>query len=254
MTKRSVEIIEGLSVELTPEQLTEAARKLQSAADKARKEAQKPRFKVGDIVAVTGRDYSKNVPGDVGKIVCEVLDNFALDIPGKSLERNWSMLKNIRLATAEEIAKYEEAQKPKLKVGDWVRAKVSAQDITEGKAYKVESIHALGFPWIRDDAGDHNRLETGNFEIIAEPTPFDRAGRKPGEFKKGDIVRVTKCVGYHHENELGEIIEVDPTDRIFPAFVRAIYDGKSRDLWESHIELVTPVESRVDRAEGADVA
>jgi hypothetical protein len=66
-----------------------------------------------------------------------------------------------------------------------------------------------------------------------------KIGRKPGEFKKGDIVRVVECTGAH---EIGEIVELAE-------------DGASEYLGNDGVvlvgepewfELIAPVESRVD--------
>lgn len=253
-TKQSIEIIEGLSVELTPEQLTEAARKLQSAADKARNEVPpltSRRATVGDIVVITSNEGSSvNKVGDIGKIVLADHSSmpYRVEVPGRKGDANWEYEHCVRLATAKEIAKYEEATEPKLKVGDWVRAKVSSMDITEGKAYKVSHVAPQVWATIIDNEGDENKIDLSNFEIIDKLTPFDRAGRKPNEYKKGDIVRVIDALG--SDNKSGDLVEVYCADG---SSTPKVIDRHGDAVW-SIVDLVTPVESRVDRAEGADVA
>lgn len=172
--KQSIEIIEGLTVELTAEQLEEVSRKLQSAKDKAKK-----------------------VP------------------------------------------------EPKLKVGDWVRnIGESGRDLTVGKAYKVMRIDTDGSARLIDDVGESNFLSVDKCEIIGKLTPFDRAGRKPGEFKVGDIVCVINSPSAEPVGTLFEVKHVGSS----------AFDSNGYAYGAKHIELVTPVENRVDRAEGADVA
>lgn len=252
-TKQSIEIIEGLTVELTAEQLEEVSRKLQSAKDKAREELSKPEFKIGDIVVITDNtNHSANKVGDIG-IIEEIpkKNNPIVAVPGRKSGKGWSHTKpeEMRLATAEEIAKYEEALKPKVKVGDWIRnIKDEDSDLTIGKVYKVNDIEPDGFVGVTDDLGDENGIASEDYEIIDKLTPFDRAGRKPGEFKVGDIVRVVDANGGN--NMVGDLVEVYLTDG---TDTPKVVDRDGDAVWEK-AELVTPVESRVDNAEGGERA
>lgn len=64
-------------------------------------------------------------------------------------------------------------------------------------------------------------------------------GRKPGEFKVGDIVRVVECTGAH---EVGEIVELVKDG------AEMYRDGDDIKFLgdPDWFELVAPVESRVD--------
>ena len=71
-----------------------------------------------------------------------------------------------------------------------------------------------------------------------------KIGRKPNEYKKGDIVRVTDREQFGHKaGTIGEVVAGDDDGR---PLVRAIYDaGYVADLY-SFSELIAPVESRID--------
>lgn len=254
--KQSIEIIEGLTVELTAEQLEEVSRKLQSAKDKAKKvpTVAVRRATVEDIVVITSSESgSVNKVGDIGKIITDAHDSqpYRVEVPGRLGGGNWEYERCVRLATAEEIAKYEEsfALEPKLKVSDWVRIKDYADwsDIS-AKPYKIVEIDEDGDGVFYDDANDRRNTHNKDFEIISKLTPFDRAGREPGEFKKGDIVRVVDAMGGN--NMVGDLAEVYLTDG---TDTPKVVDRDGDAVWEK-AELVTPVESRVDIAEGGERA
>lgn len=81
---------------------------------------------------------------------------------------------------------------------------------------------------------------------------FLRAGRKPGEFKVGDIVRFKGTVALFnglkgYEGIITEVIDVGegflPVKLAIPSFINTAYKGWSE---KRDIELVAPVEARVD--------
>ena len=229
--KQSIEIIEGLTVELTPEQLEEVSRKLQSAKDKARKGAMYPKPKVGDWIRAIGDGV-----GITDGKAYEVFDNTT---PGFA-----RVIDDYGNKTGVPYGDFEITEKPKLKVGDWVRFTTISPYAVSGKAYKVIRLDN-GSPEVIDEEGTPNTFYCP-YEIIDKLTPFDRAGRKPGEFKVGDIVRVTDPCSSSYVDK-GDIVEVLEPRNIQVA-------GRSGYTPLVEAELVTPVESRVDRAEGADVA
>lgn len=69
---------------------------------------------------------------------------------------------------------------------------------------------------------------------------WTKIGRKPNEFKKGDVVRVLGvCSGHEIAGQLGEIVIADGSDQ---PRVRAVYEDELIELW-TRVELVAPVES-----------
>lgn len=71
---------------------------------------------------------------------------------------------------------------------------------------------------------------------------FAKLGRKPGEFKKGDIV-MTHDFDNGHKDVIGEVTSADNSGR---PLVKARYkDGRTISLF-SQSSLIAPVESRVD--------
>lgn len=110
---------------------------------------------------------------------------------------------------------------------DDIRIEVIAHenDIEVGESYSVNSKH---FRKATDEEVAQAKAEQKWLKI----------GRKPGEFKKGDIVRVVECTGAH---EVGEIVELskDGADE---------YLGKDGFAFVGEpewFELIAPVESRV---------
>lgn len=136
----------------------------------------------------------------------------------------------------------KEASEPKLKAGDYVKFKRSISDTKANKPYLIEYYAERGELAFRDDAGDWCSIaHTGEYEILsAEEAKWAKIGRKPNEFKKGDVVRVLgTCNGHEIAGQLGEVVEPDGTDR---PLVRAVYSDELVSLY-SRIELVAPVES-----------
>lgn len=72
---------------------------------------------------------------------------------------------------------------------------------------------------------------------VSEEDRWAAIGRKPGEFKKGDIV------GYKSDGELGVVVHVGEYGE---AEVKTINHGICTE--SEDIELITPVEARFDRA------
>jgi hypothetical protein len=176
---------------------------------------------------------------------------------------------NVHVYIGEKFELFEKVggEKP-LKVGDYVVPLKSADD----KYYVTNTGMKLG-KVVKERAGDYRDIKV---EVIAhecdmgvggifpvESKYFRKAtdeevaqakaeykrkqaeqkwakiGRKPGEFKKGDIVRVVEYTGAH---EIGEIVELaeDGADE---------YLGKDGNAFAGEsewFELIAPVESRVD--------
>ena len=75
---------------------------------------------------------------------------------------------------------------------------------------------------------------------------FTKLGRKPGEFKKGDIVRVKWLLGKGYVDEIAEI--KSGPEGVGCGGNYKLNDGNKETLGED-LELIAPVESRVDRVD-----
>lgn len=132
------------------------------------------------------------------------------------------------------------ASETKLKAGDYVKFKEDGTYITAGKTYEV--FHNYNGLYFVDNAGNKrwHHFEYEHEILSAEEAKWAKIGRKPNEFKKGDVVRVLGvCSGHEIAGQLGEIVIADVTDQ--PP-VRAVYNDELIELW-TRVELVAPVES-----------
>ena len=76
---------------------------------------------------------------------------------------------------------------------------------------------------------------------------FARLGRNPGEYKKGDIARVTEEGS--HDFLLGDVIEIEIVNEYGGQHKARYINGIDVDcpyVYVREIELIAPVESRVD--------
>lgn len=154
--------------------------------------------------------------------------------------------------TEENVLVYEKKM-PAMKVGDYVRVKDGADsrhgDIEAGTIVKVTDFgHYITHKVRVDllDGSDYDRFNADDLELVDEKdVTFAKIGRKPNEFKKGDIVRYTKTnvgvnslriVTVHKDTDKGGLTQVD-----FYPHEHAICTEQSESL-----ELIAPVESRVD--------
>lgn len=204
--------------------------------------------KVGDIVVITGDAtlaQPVNKVGDIGKITeVDKTDRTArVYVAGKRNEGNWSSFSEVRPATADEIAQYEkaiaDANKPKVKAGDFVKITEEATYFTPDKLYKVFEVN--GVPHITDDEGDdlYAVLAVGSYVLAsADEAKWAKLEREVNEYKVGDIISyeyrnpiayyiVTRIDGdkvYFNSHEFGNAEEFMPKD-------------------SPKIKLVAPVES-----------
>ncbi|MBA9027562.1 hypothetical protein [Peribacillus huizhouensis] len=76
---------------------------------------------------------------------------------------------------------------------------------------------------------------------------FAKIGRKPNEFKKGDIVRVTEDRALGSRNMAGDIGEVTEVSFNFAVNVVGRRGPGGNKHMKDSVELITPVEARFDR-------
>lgn len=175
-------------------------------------------------------------PSDVG-ITCDFgIEHLTGKYAGETLV---ATADQIVKATDTEIAK---ATGPKLKVGDFVKFKRGISDTKADKPYLIEVDPSGGELAFRDDVNDWCSIaHSSEYEILsAEEAKWAKIGRKPNEFKKGDVVRVLGvCSGHEIAGQLGEIVIADGSDQ---PRVRAVYEDELIELW-TRVELVAPVES-----------
>jgi hypothetical protein len=143
---------------------------------------------------------------------------------------------------------------PKFEVGDYAKvlAKGFWRDIEVGSIvkivgqkdddgdYKVELLDGSDYDYFNDE-----QLEKITEEEANEFVKWAKIGRKPGEFKNGDIVRVIDTQSSYIKNgEIGILGENDDYGA-YRVFVRDVKTGN----WHSpkHLELICPVEHRFDR-------
>lgn len=207
-------------------------------------EAHQASFSLGDYVKVTDNfdDDTVNV-GDI----CEIVYDDKTDLPFK-LKRlsdgktsGFMYAQGVVKATDEEVAK---ALKPKLKAGDFVKIVNSDEYFTDG-TYEVFAQNADNL-FVLDDDGDKSfqiLKNSDNYEILsAEEAKWAKIGRKPNEFKKGDVVRVVahangKCVGeIGLIEDAGIIGEGGVGVRCGENYAAICWKGES-------VELLAPVES-----------
>lgn len=141
------------------------------------------------------------------------------------------------------------ASEPKLKAGDYVKFKRSIDDTKAGKPYLIEYYAERGELAFRDDAGDWCSIaHTGEYEILsAEEAKWAKIGRKPNEFKKGDVVRVVDNMGVSVPIGSLATITHDQIDDKPKAKAVSTRNGDLRSFWLG-VELITPVESLFNNA------
>lgn len=201
---------------------------------------QEQSLKVGDFAKVIDDNNSNNYKS-IATGTVEIIEDDQSETPYrmKSLvdgKIKWAKPEHLVKATDEEAAEANAILDPKKarpKVGDTVKA--VAETCTE--------IGTLGKVIIDDDSDRMSLLvdfegETGSSWVDVEDVEvvdiWAKIGRKPDEFKRGDIVRVIDPVGGNLV--VGELYEIDGFND----------DVETVGGWAAEFELIAPVESRVD--------
>lgn len=210
----------------------------------------------GDIVVITGNTscHANNI-GDIGEVGKEepLADGgVKVYVPGGPSRAIRTKPCDIRKATPAEVEQYEQAvkdaNKPKLKAGDFVKWTDGSHSLPNGEIFEVfedeEGLHVV------DNDGDKRWSALKNplfkYEILsAEEAKWAKIGRKPNEFKIGDIVEVTgSCMG-HSIGTIGEAVKAPPH------FIGTDIGVKANGHIKSHLgqmKLVAPVESLFNNA------
>jgi hypothetical protein len=156
-----------------------------------------------------------------------------------------------RLEVLEERTATKDESAPKFEVGDYAKV------IEPGYCgdIKVGSIVRITKPKDDDghyrvellDGSDYDYFADGQLEKVTEEEfaqiRWAKIGRKPGEFKKGDIIRVKRSNAGLPIGTIGEIIGIDNDgDLDVSNGVNSRYHGTYQ------VELIVPVEQRFDLA------
>ena len=232
-------------------------------------EGEVPNFEVGDyVVALPSADENYSITttemqlGEIRDVKDDYID---IKIVAHSTRKGYTgdtlsvESKHFRKATDEEVAKIKNEYIPK--EGDIVVITGN----TNGSINKVGDIgrvsERLGNKGVQVRVpGKPNGLFGGNYTRFDEMRPateeekkqyeqaekFAKLGRKPGEFKKGDIVRVKWLLGKGDVDEIAEI--KSGPEGVGCGGNYKLNDGNKESLGED-LELIAPVESRVDRVD-----
>ncbi|MGN7387764.1 hypothetical protein [Sporosarcina sp. SAFN-015] len=222
-----------------------------------------PKPKTGDIVVITANtSYSNNKVGDIGKVgrIAEGMSRAEVLVPGGPTRSVWTEFAEMRLATPAEVAEYEVNAKPaakpktpKLSEGDYAKTLKDGEfgDIKAGTIVEItdldcgDSYDSYEICAELPDGGEHDYFRPQDLEKLdGKDVAFAKLGRKPNEFKKGDIVRVLDDEEYPELN--GKLAEVsrEPYGSCGGGNVE-LNEGTALVLGED-IKLIAPVESRVD--------
>lgn len=152
-----------------------------------------------------------------------------------------------RNRTRETVDVYEaiaKAKTPKLKAGNFVKFKKDTPSITSEKPYEI-SVDEDGELYFIDNDGDHRwePLRVHEYEILsAEEVKWVKIGRKPNEFKKGDIVLITN---HRTGDGAGNIGTIEDAGILGEKGVGVRYGTRYAgiSLYGESVELLAPVES-----------
>lgn len=220
-----------------------------------------PKPTVGDIVVITGNSNgSRNKVGDIGKVVeAENNDNHtvSVEVPSRPhtmyASGNYTKFNEMRHATVAEKVEYEKAvEVASFIIGDYVKVVTRNLEHKVGDVVKITGTRVNGdakvhdFKVSRESHGATGYIDAKHIEKLgASDAVFTKAGRKPNEYRKGDIVRVvdTLCTAFL---DVGQITEVESQFGEGNPDVRS-NDGGTR---YAEVEIVCFAEDRKDMAKG----
>lgn len=177
------------------------------------------------------------------------------------------------VAEMEESGEYRKVADRKPKVGDFIKfSKTGDNDVTVGSYYEIMRFDSDGDPEFFDNDGDIDvavsdegdvyaiyEIVRATDEEVAEAKrqlerkeveeKWAKIGRKHGEFKIGDIVRVINAEDSGHINGvISEILgDACYTGNLLMFNVRVTRPSNTGGwLYAEDMELITPVEARFD--------
>jgi hypothetical protein len=195
-----------------------------------------------------------------------------IEMNGMVIEGTVEELREIGVKFPIEEGASEGESATKFEVGDYVVPLPESDEeygVTNTDMYAAKVIEVRSDGEIVIEIVAHKDEQEVGWEYPVEPKYFRKAtdeearwariGRKPGEFKKGDIVRYTPYTGrtcHGLKDYPGIITEVDDVSNGFiyvkkPEFVKSEYGTASA---ERELELIVPVEQRFDFANAQSVA
>jgi hypothetical protein len=251
------------------ERLAEFERRLE-ALEKLAKAPETKRLTVGDYAKVVAREsLHKARIGDIVKIVKDDKDDQPYrceDLTGKDV--GWFKEHELVPVTDEEVTQAKAKSVPKFEVGDYVVPLPESDKkygITNTDMYLAKVTEVSGDNKIVIEIVAHKDEQEAGWKYPVEPKYFRKAteeeitqfkaeverkreeirwakiGRKPGEFKKGDLVRYKKG--------MTEVIKVSD-DSV--TIAQLDHKGKPLSVDKTALTLLAPVEQRFDiAAEGA---
>jgi hypothetical protein len=250
----------GMVIEGTVDELREIGVKFPGEEETA----QEAKLKVGDYAKIVTEPGDHEFPkGTIVKLVATCDDEY--DFKAEYLDGSdyWYVYESdIIRATDEEVAQAKaKVTAPKFEVGDYVVPLPEADDEygitnTEMKLGKVIYVYNDGDIKVEIIAHEDDRNVGDSY--LVNPKYFRKAtdeeirwakiGRKPGEFKKGDIVRYLGGA----PTKKGELVEVYEDTSGTTTKIKWVDDYGVCTERNDDLELVTPVEQRFDiAAEGA---
>ena len=144
-------------------------------------------------------------------------------------------------------------------VGKYVKFGGDGLDITGGELYEIEDVSPPDFGYARDtiavydDVGDYHRFEypVVDYEVVeAVKVVESLTDKTPRKFTEGDLVRIKEYQSGFNVGTIAEVASFSCTSK--SVVTKAVQDGIMKDWYlasTSCIELVAPVDARVDRVE-----
>ncbi|MEH6941640.1 hypothetical protein [Bacillus sp. JJ722] len=220
-------------------------------------------LKVGDYAKVVGDNYSREYNshrmkiGTIVKVkkVSDLRQKYEAEDVLTSKNRGFVESDLVRATDVEVAQAKAEAHKASFEVGDYALVIYENHEHRVGHIVKINKIKpnaassVFDFGVDRITIGGSGYIAAKNIEkISAEEAELEakwaKIGRKPNEFKKGDIVRVNASYGGHEVGTVGELVSGEhfPIKREFGVKANGIVRDHTSD-----VELITPVEARFDK-------
>lgn len=262
--------IKGVTYEGTPEELREIVQSIEEVSGEGASDAEQ-------LITFKGGEYSlvdrEARGGDVVVITEEGISDLYLKgqkyLVWEGCYLNQSLRHSVYRGgifnrTKSNVLVYEKVGQA-LKVGDKVEVidgrKSRYGDLVTGTLGEITGIeldkHYKDEPFRIESIDDYDlfpaeALRKLSAEEAQKAEPFAKAGRKMDEFKEGDIVRVNGDNVRSSRNldgDIGTIARTDESSTPFEVIVKGRDKYDFNGAWHSaeSLELIAPVESRVDK-------